>query len=89
VILLRDERAVLDPGDRLTHGLLEVIERHGGPLGLDTGFPLELATELVVAEGQNAAVGVWIKMTSSVPSRLCEIGRERISSLVTTPPAFG
>src|SRR5919198_4989897 len=57
-VLLRDERAGFDPRDRLPDVLLQVVERLRRPLGLDSGFLLHLAAELVVAEGEHAAVGV-------------------------------
>src|SRR5918996_5674470 len=57
-VLSRDERARLDAGDRLAHVLVEVVERLGGPLWLDAGLSLDLTLELVVGEGEHAAVGV-------------------------------
>src|SRR5712691_5835274 len=57
-VLLRDERTRLDSGDRLTYVFLEIVERLRGPLRLDPRVALDLAAEVVVAEGQHAAVGV-------------------------------
>src|SRR4051794_3530679 len=56
--LVGDERAGLDPLDRLPHVLLEVVERLRGPVRLDAGVLLDLALEVVVAEGEHPAVGV-------------------------------
>ena len=53
-----DERAGLDAAQRLTHVLFQIGERLGGPLRLDAGLVLDGALELVVGEGQHAAVGV-------------------------------
>src|SRR5687768_11134220 len=47
-ILIGDEGAGLDAGDRLTDVLVEVLERLGRPLGLDAGVVLDRALELVV-----------------------------------------
>src|SRR4051794_28247122 len=55
---LGDERAGLDPRDRLAHIGVEVAERLGGPLGLDAGLLLDRRLELVVGEGEHPAVGV-------------------------------
>src|SRR5919199_5368511 len=57
-VLLRDERARLDPVDRLAHVLLEVLEGLGRPGRLDSRVLLDLTPELVVVEGQHAAVRV-------------------------------
>src|SRR5207244_12476457 len=58
MLLVRDEGASLDPGNRLTDVLLEIVERLRRPLRFDPRLVLHLATELVVTEGQHAAVGV-------------------------------
>src|SRR5581483_4880553 len=58
VLLAGDERACLDPCDRLAHVRFEIVECLGRPLRLDAGVLLHLATELVVAERQHPAVAV-------------------------------
>src|SRR5918995_3087772 len=57
-VLLWNEGAGLDPRDRLTEVLPEIVERLRRPLRLDPRLPLDLMPELVVAEGQHPAVGV-------------------------------
>src|SRR5690348_8667747 len=57
-VLVRDERAGLDPGDGLAHVALEVgegLERERRP---QSGVGLDLGLDLVVAERQHAAAGV-------------------------------
>src|SRR5659263_50205 len=55
---VRDERAGLDAGDGLPHVLVQVGEGLGGPLRLDAGLVLDGALEVVISEGEHAAVGV-------------------------------
>src|SRR5690349_9906772 len=57
-LVLGDERAGRDSAQRLPDVLLQVGERFGGPLGLDTRLVLDGAFEIVVGERQHAAVGV-------------------------------
>src|ERR1700704_1749542 len=57
-VLVGDERAGLDAGDRLAHVLVDVVEGLGRPLGLDPRLLLELGLEVVVVEGEHPAVGV-------------------------------
>ena len=40
-VFVRDERAGLDAGDRLSHVLIQVGERLGGPFRLDAGLVLD------------------------------------------------
>src|SRR5262245_13687729 len=58
VVFLRNEGAGLDAPDRLADVFFEVVEGFGGPLGLDARLLLDLAAEVVVAEGEHAAVRV-------------------------------
>ncbi len=58
VVLVGDERARLDAPHRLAHVLLEVRKRLQGEPGLDPHLLLDLLLELVVGEGEHAAVGV-------------------------------
>src|ERR1700750_3285483 len=56
-VLVRDERAGLDPGDGLAHVGVQVaegLERERGP---DAGVGLDLGLDVVVVEGEHAAVG--------------------------------
>src|SRR5262249_6011051 len=57
-VLVRDKRAGLDPRYRLPNVLVEVGESLGGPGWLDSRLVLDGALELIVGEGQHAAVGV-------------------------------
>src|SRR5215472_6797170 len=57
-ILVRDKRAGLDPPYRLPNVLVDVGKGLGGPGRLDSGLVLDGALELIVGEGQHAAVGV-------------------------------
>src|SRR5215210_7253849 len=57
-VLAGDEGARLDARLGLADVLLEVGERLRGPLRLDAGVLLDLAAEVVVLEGEHAAVGV-------------------------------
>jgi len=57
-VLVRQERVGLDPGDGLPDVLVEVRECLGGPRRLDPGVVLDRLLELVVGEGEHAAVGV-------------------------------
>src|ERR1700722_7967931 len=50
-VLAGNERRCLDPRDRLAHVTVEIAERLGGPLRLDTGLFLDRGLELVVGEG--------------------------------------
>src|SRR5215471_2504464 len=57
-VLVRDERAGLDPGDGLAHVRVQVaegLERERGP---DAGVGLDLGLDVVVVEGEHAAAGV-------------------------------
>src|SRR6516165_11813758 len=57
-VLVRDERAGLDPGDGLAHVGVQVtegLERERGP---DAGVGLDLGLDLIIVEGEHAAVGV-------------------------------
>src|SRR2546430_13793595 len=57
-VLVRDERAGLDPGDGLAHVGVQVgkgLQRERGP---DAGVGLDLGLDVVVVEGQPAATGV-------------------------------
>ena len=87
-VLLRDERARLDAGDRLAHVLVEVGERLGRPLRL---VPVSSWIDCLNSSSVNVSMPQsvwWMRMISSVPSRRWEIASERISSSVTTPPAL-
>jgi len=55
---MRDKRAGLDPRDRLADIDVGVTERLGGPAGLDARFRLDAGLEVVIGEGEHAAVGV-------------------------------
>ncbi len=55
---LGDERTVLDAVERLTDVLVDVGERLRGPLRFLADLVLDIALEVVVGEGQHAAVGV-------------------------------
>src|SRR5580658_4450408 len=55
---VRDERARLDPGDRLPHVFVQITERFGGPARLDPGLFLYRMLERVIGERQHAAVSV-------------------------------
>src|SRR5258708_35007365 len=57
-ILVRDEGAGLDPGNRLADVTVDVAERLRRPRRLDPRLILDRAFEGVVGEGQHAAVGV-------------------------------
>ncbi len=85
---LRDERAGLDPRDRLADILVEVAEGLGGPVGLDAGLVLDLALKWSSVKVSIPQSVWWMRMISSVPNSRWEIVSERISSSVTTPPAF-
>src|SRR5215469_16304854 len=53
-VSVRDERACLDPGDRLPDILVEVAERLGGPAWLDPRLVLYRALEVIVGKGEHA-----------------------------------
>src|SRR4051812_33832540 len=55
---VRHERAVGDPSDLLPDVVLEVAEALAGPRRPDAGVLLDRAEQVVVGEGQHAAVGV-------------------------------
>jgi len=55
---VREEGARRDPGDGLTHVLVEVGEGLRGPRGLEPGLVLDGPPERVVGEGEHPAVGV-------------------------------
>ena len=55
---VRNEGAVLDALDGLTHVLVQIGEGLGSPLGLDACLGLDTGLELVVGEGQHSAVRV-------------------------------
>src|ERR1017187_5662266 len=57
-VLLRNERAQIDAGDRLANVLVEIPESFDRPRRLDAGLVLDLLLELVVGEGEHSAVGV-------------------------------
>src|SRR4051794_10771778 len=57
-VLVRDERARLDPADRAAHVVVEVREGLRRPRRLDSGVLLEVRAEAVVGEREHAAVGV-------------------------------
>src|SRR5258705_44377 len=57
-VLVRDERAGLDPGDGLAHVLVEVGEGLRRPTGLDAGVLLDAGLEVFVGECEHPAVGV-------------------------------
>jgi len=57
-LLVRNERAGLDPGDRLPDVAIQVAESLGGPGRLDPGLGLDAGLEAVVGEGEHPAVGV-------------------------------
>src|SRR5216683_3813463 len=57
-VLVRHERAGLDPRDRLAHVHVRVGEGLRGPRRLDPGLVLYRLLERVVGEGEHAAVGV-------------------------------
>ena len=55
---MRNERAGLQPGNRLHHVRVRVRERLRRPGRPDPGVPLDLRLELVIGELGHAAVGV-------------------------------
>src|ERR1019366_9968395 len=55
VVAVRDERARLDPGERLAHILVDARERLEREGGTDPGVGLDLRLHVVVAEGEHAA----------------------------------
>jgi hypothetical protein len=85
---VRDERAGLDPLDRLPHVLVEVGEGLGGPPGL---IPVSSWIERLNSSSVKVSMPQsvwWIRIISRVPSSRWLIASERISSSVTTPPAL-
>jgi len=46
------------------------------------------SAQLLFATAQESAIGVVMIMISSVPSRWCEMTKDRMTSSVTMPPAF-
>jgi hypothetical protein len=58
---------------------------HSGLIPVSRWMPLRKSSSANVSISQSVW---WISMISSVPSSRCEMARERISSSVTTPPAF-
>jgi len=58
LVLPRDEGAGLDPRNRLADVLLEIVERLRGPGRPHARLVLDLATEIVVLEGQHSTVRV-------------------------------
>ncbi len=55
---VRNEGAVLDALDGLTHIFVQIGEGLGSPLGLDASLGLDTSLEVVVGEGQHSAVRV-------------------------------
>src|SRR5215831_5084146 len=58
VLLVRNEGTRLDARDRVAHVLLEVVESFDRPVRLEPRVFLNLPAELLVGEGEHAAVGV-------------------------------
>lgn len=92
LVLVRDERAGLDPADGLPNVLIQVGESLSGPGRLNPGLVPDGALEGVVGEGQPSMPqsAWWIRMTSVVPSSrwLMLMAREQIWSSVLKPPAL-
>jgi hypothetical protein len=53
-----DKRALLDPGDRLTHVIIDVCERLQGERWPNTGLRVNLCLDGIVGKGQHSAVRV-------------------------------
>src|ERR1700694_2212915 len=57
-VFLRHERTGLDAGDTLANISFEVAEGFQGKRGADTGLLGDLSFDVVIREGEHAAVGV-------------------------------
>jgi hypothetical protein len=84
---VRDERTRLDTRDRLAHVGLRVGERFRRPGGLHPDVVEDGLFELVIGEGEHPAVGV-VDEDDLGGAEQPLADRERISSSVTTPPAW-